>query len=240
MLRLNLLKSASPPAARGAFSTRREVWMGAVLLVAGGALLFYLASQRTVVLAPAPAAPKKSEAIPPPPQPGPEAQTPPAPVGTPKTGPPAAAPKVEPAPSPTAKKTAPAPPTKTEPPAAVAKAQALAGPGAPFQLTEVSIQQQKDALILLARIGPGDWKYQTMRLDNPNRLVVDLSNCRLAVPSSLYSRTVEHPKVKRVRMSQFRLDPPLTRIVLDVAEFPRYQIRPDTQGLEIKVLDGQP
>ena len=227
MLHINLLKQTPAIVAGGeTFLTRKEVRTGAVLLVVGGAVMFYLASRRTIVVPSAPAA-AKTEAI---------SSPPPPPAPAPQTERPAAAPQAEP-PAPVAQTPPPAPAPKTEPPPGASQPPP---PGAPFQLTEISIQQQKDALILFARVGPGDLKYQTMKLSDPNRLVVDLANCRLAVPPSQYSRSVEHPKVKRVRISQFRPDPPVTRIVLDLVTFPRYQIRPDPQGLEIKVLDGQP
>ena len=130
-----------------------------------------------------------------------------------------------------------------EPPAPAEKAPvAPAAPAAeakPFEVSNVSIEDRPRGLTVSLRIGPGEITYKTMKLENPNRLVVDLPKCRLSVRPEQFSRPVRHPTVKRVRIGQFQLDPPITRLVFDVASLPRYEIGPHAKGLEIRILDGQ-
>jgi hypothetical protein len=125
----------------------------------------------------------------------------------------------------------------TEPtPAPAAEAKAVA-PGAGFQVSAVSIERQAEALAVIVRVEPGA-TCTVNKLQNPNRLVIDIPNSRLIIPGRKYSQPVNHPVVKRVRASQFQLDPDISRIVLDVTSFPRYQVQPGPRGLEIRIPGG--
>ena len=106
-----------------------------------------------------------------------------------------------------------------------------------FEVSEVSLREEPEGLTVGVRAQPG-LRYEATKLESPNRIVIDLPNCRSTLPHEDYLRPVNHPPVKRVRLSQFQLDPPVFRIVVDVTTFPRYEIQPVAQGLEIRLAYG--
>jgi hypothetical protein len=105
-------------------------------------------------------------------------------------------------------------------------------------LNEVTLRQATDGLTIAIRTEPGV-EYRSMTLENPKRVVIDLPNCRLtAAPPP--SRSVEGSAVVAVRVSQFRREPPVVRMVLDVVSIPQYEIHPIPTGLEIRITGGRP
>jgi N-acetylmuramoyl-L-alanine amidase len=68
----------------------------------------------------------------------------------------------------------------------------------------------------------GEVKFDTLRLPNPDRIVLDLANTRLS--SALVGKTfpVEDGFLRQVRVGQFQ--PTVTRVVLDVAQIEDYSI----------------
>jgi hypothetical protein len=221
VIRINLLRPKigasfetrpAPAASSGALVSRRGVWLAAILLVLGGVALFHLASHRTVRI---------------PPQPGPVAEryneTPGRPAAAPAQLNPSsaeAAKAVQPDAGETDRGKAPQPPPEE------------------FQVSGISIHRRQQEVVILVRAQPG-LKYRTTELQSPDRIVIDLPNCRLAVPASQLSQQVHEGEVKALRMSQFQLEPPVTRIVLDVVSLPRYQISPSEEGIEIRVPGGR-
>jgi|GEM_PF-3818354 len=109
-------------------------------------------------------------------------------------------------------------------------------PGGEFHLNQISLVRQGDGLTVALGIEPGA-KYQTMTLAHPNRVVIDFPNCRLTVPPP-YSWPVDRASVKRLRVSQFQIEPPITRLVLDADAIPQYRVQPISQGIEIHVQGG--
>ena len=80
--------------------------------------------------------------------------------------------------------------------------------------------------------------YQTFRLENPNRIVVDLPGVVVALPFDRLDQTVDHPQVQRVRAAQHRIDPPVARLVIDVNSFPKVEFFPQFNGLYIRVSEN--
>ncbi len=77
---------------------------------------------------------------------------------------------------------------------------------------------------------------QTNILKNPDRLVVDFVN---AVPGvQLHSQAVNRAEVKNLRVGLFSADPPVTRIVLDLAGPQPYQVFPSGRTVIVKVGAG--
>jgi hypothetical protein len=103
----------------------------------------------------------------------------------------------------------------------------------------VTVQTQAESLTVTLRTGAAP-KYQSFELQDPDRLVIDLSNCGLTVPLEQQSQRVGLLQVERIRLSLYQTDPEVVRLVLDVDSVPRYQIRPLPQGLEIRVLGTRP
>ncbi len=80
--------------------------------------------------------------------------------------------------------------------------------------------------------------YETFRLENPNRIVVDLPGVKVALPPDKLDHVVAHPQVQRVRAAQHRVDPPVARLVLDVNSFPKVEFFPQFNGLYIRVSEN--
>lgn len=133
----------------------------------------------------------------------------------------------------------PLPPPKVEapPPAARAEVPAASVPATGCQVTEIGVQKSGGSLTVVIRTS-AEVKYRSFELFLPNRIAVDVAGCVGAVPRAQASQAVEDPVVQRVRANQFRAD--LYRVVLDVSEMPRYQIRAIDKGVEIRVLGKKP
>jgi hypothetical protein len=80
--------------------------------------------------------------------------------------------------------------------------------------------------------------YETFRLENPNRIVVDLPGVTVVLPPDKLDQIVDHPQVQRVRAAQHRTDPPVARLVLDVNSFPKVEFFPQFNGLYIRVSEN--
>ncbi len=77
--------------------------------------------------------------------------------------------------------------------------------------------------------GTGDLRYQTSRLNDPSRLVLDFADTRLTL--SKYSVPSEYVPVRDVRVGQPK--PGQSRVVVDLAEFVPFSVRADDSGLTI-------
>ena len=81
--------------------------------------------------------------------------------------------------------------------------------------------------------------YKAFRLDNPARLVIDLSGLRNAVAGKAIE--VSDPVVKRIRVAQFKGAPdPVTRVVVDLAEKTEYHILKDGDHLRVSFGGNMP
>ena len=100
------------------------------------------------------------------------------------------------------------------------------------------VDHRADALTITVSATAGELIHRSMKLEKPNRIVIDLQNCKLTAPPAQRTQSLTHPRVTRVRVSQFQVEPPVCRIVLDVTSFPRYEVIPGPEGLRIRVLDG--
>lgn len=256
MIRINLLKPGrapapaagseagtarnQPPKAAGThWMSRGEVWTGAAVLAMGFAVLAYLIS------------------LPKAPSPADSAAAEPKPASSPTVAPAAAAPAEQNPPA-TASASPPEPaaaaiPEHQQPePRAAVKTDSIPAskptptrvdirpslrPASGFQVSGISIRRQPSALVVGIEVEAGA-KYRTMEMQNPSRLVVDLDECRLAMPAQFHTQAVSSPFIQRVRASQYRVDPAVCRIVLDATSLPRYEVRPAPAGLEIRIADG--
>jgi hypothetical protein len=78
-------------------------------------------------------------------------------------------------------------------------------------------------------------EYKLFRVDNPERVVIDMPGVRLDVPRPNREQQVGHSIVQYLRIAQNQLDPPLVRLVLEVSSFPELQVVPRPDGLMISV-----
>src|SRR6202045_4916138 len=77
--------------------------------------------------------------------------------------------------------------------------------------------------------GTGDLHYQTSRLDDPARLVLDFADTDLAVPR--YTMRSAYVPVRSVRLGQSK--PGLSRVLVDLAQFVPFSVRGDGSGVTI-------
>ncbi len=219
MIRINLVRPqglGGKPAK--ALISPREAITGAVLLAAAFGMLFYLASRQKPAAAPEPPAKvaKAKPVVKAPPEPRVEMPTPPPPA------------KVE---------APPAARVEAPPPAARAEVPPASPPAAGCRVEEVTIRKSGGSLTVVLRTNT-EVKYRSFELFKPDRIAVDLASCTGAFPKTQASQAVEDPVVQRVRANQFRDD--VFRVVVDVSEMPRYEIRGIDKGLEIRVLGKKP
>lgn len=81
-------------------------------------------------------------------------------------------------------------------------------------------------------VGDGSFTYKTFKLENPSRLVIDLSGVRNAAARS--SVDVNGESVRRVRVAQFKSAPdPVTRVVIDLTGKHKYTVRGDGNAVAI-------
>src|SRR5258705_4446479 len=101
-----------------------------------------------------------------------------------------------------------------------------AGPSSSISGVEVARAGQRTTVRIS---GTGELRYQTWRLDNPARLVLDFQETNLAV--SRYTVRSEYVPVRAVRLGQSK--PGLSRVVIDLAEFVPFSAHTDGSDVMI-------
>ena len=110
----------------------------------------------------------------------------------------------------------------------------LSAPPGAAKLTDVLITQRGSALRLSLITGERA-AYDMFRLENPNRVVVDVPGTWITLPADRLSQEISHPLVHRIRLGQYKVNPPISRLVLDVEGFPNLLVFPHSGGLDIQV-----
>src|SRR5262249_17784263 len=77
---------------------------------------------------------------------------------------------------------------------------------------------------------------QAMKLTSPDRVVLDLPN---TVPAAKRELSVNGADIKMVRMARFQLDPPVTRVVVDLAANRDYEVVPAGNKIILKVHEAK-
>ncbi len=132
-------------------------------------------------------------------------------------------------------KRSPPSPRATPPTAAPAPARAPASSASsPLQLNNLKIAKRQGGLKMTVAMS-GRPSYEKFQLDNPNRIVIDIANARVRLQRSNLVQDVDHPLVRRIRVGQFKQDPWVARLVLDVTNFPNLLLFPHSGGLDIQV-----
>ena len=78
----------------------------------------------------------------------------------------------------------------------------------------------------------GALKPTVTRLSDPDRIVVDLENARTLRPVQV---PVKSDNVKDVRMALYQVNPPITRVVVDLDMAREYELVPSEHGLRVKL-----
>lgn len=101
-------------------------------------------------------------------------------------------------------------------------------------MTELRILGEGDSLQILAATD-GRPEYKMFRVDNPDRIVIDLAGVRHEIAREYREQTLSNSIIKTVRVAQNQIEPPMVRLVLEVESFPELQILPRPDGLLINV-----
>ena len=256
MIEINLLRprikppgwqSALEPRDWSAFISRRELLLAIVLLALGLAILrlgFGLLDETADVTgdqaSAAPVTPAASEDPPAAAASGTEPSVEdPAPAEDaggavdPSEDPPPADASLEPSTLSTPAASPPDPATSQQGPA-IADPSPGDPPSSGGRLTQLRQVTQPD-VVQVVIIAEGTPEYTTFRVDNPNRVVIDIPGFRVAIPKSQRSQPISHPSMERVRVGQYRADPPVSRIVFDVVSFPDVEISSQPGSLRIRL-----
>jgi type IV pilus assembly protein PilQ len=81
----------------------------------------------------------------------------------------------------------------------------------------------------------GSNEAKALLLDNPRRLVLDFAG---AVPAPVLRKgmiDVNTTEIKDIRVARYQLDPPVTRVVLDLSQPCDYELTPDGRNLQVKI-----
>ena len=81
----------------------------------------------------------------------------------------------------------------------------------------------------------GQPEYKMFRVDNPDRIVIDMAGVRQEIPRENREQRLSNSIVKAVRIAQNQIDPPMVRLVLEVESFPELQVLARPDGLLINI-----
>jgi len=77
---------------------------------------------------------------------------------------------------------------------------------------------------------------QAMKLSSPDRVVLDLPN---TVPAAKRELSVNGSDIKMVRMARFQVNPPVTRVVIDLAGNRDYEVVPSGNKIILKLHEAK-
>jgi hypothetical protein len=101
-------------------------------------------------------------------------------------------------------------------------------------MSALRILGQGDNLQIVATTN-GRPDYKMFRVDNPDRVVIDLAGVRHEISRENREQLLSNSIVKEVRLAQNQIEPPMVRLVLVVESFPELQILTGPDGLLINV-----
>ncbi|MBI4466630.1 MAG: type IV pilus secretin PilQ [Acidobacteria bacterium] len=104
--------------------------------------------------------------------------------------------------------------------------------GEPVLVRQVVVRTEGSGVIIDVQAS-GRLDFQTLSLTNPTRLVLDLPQSILATRQR--QLPVDEQAVVGVRLAQFKAQPPVTRLVVDLREMVPYDIQPSSEGLRLSL-----
>ncbi|MEE8200500.1 MAG: type IV pilus secretin PilQ [Candidatus Acidoferrales bacterium] len=122
-------------------------------------------------------------------------------------------------------------------PSTVASPPPAASAGEPTRVRQVSVEESEDQVTVEVKAS-APLGYEIFTLTQPVRLVVDLPQSILVTGKQQVS--VAAKKVTGVRVAQFQVQPPITRLVVDLQEMVPYEISSTPEGLRLTLLPGGP
>src|SRR5262245_57553978 len=122
--------------------------------------------------------------------------------------------------------------------AGTAEPTAGSGAGAPVELREVRVDRDTEGRPVVVLDGTGPMDYETLELQNPTRLVIDLKGAVSKVDRNQVA--VDEAGIQRVRAGQFRKSPvPVSRVVVDLESPLPFDIEKTDAGLRVAFGAGQ-
>jgi type IV pilus secretin PilQ/predicted competence protein len=116
--------------------------------------------------------------------------------------------------------------------AGTAEPTAGSGAGAPVELREVRMDRDTEGRPVVVLDGTGPMDYETLELQNPARLVIDLKGAVSRVNRNQVA--VDEAGIQRVRAGQFRTSPvPVSRVVVDLESSLPFDIEKTDAGLRV-------
>lgn len=110
--------------------------------------------------------------------------------------------------------------------------------GGPVSITGISVATESNQVVVTIAASSQP-EYKTMVLTGPARLVIDIPRGTLAAPSPQRAVSVGTLGVNRVRAAQFKNDPLIARIVVDMASRLDFDIAAEPNRLVIRLQGKQ-
>jgi len=123
------------------------------------------------------------------------------------------------------------PVTETPAKAVPAPVAAKAVSGRPVQVRNVSLARGKDGYNVEV-LATGPVVPKVMKLTAPDRIVIDIPN---SVPAAKREIAVNNKEIKSIRMSRYSLNPPATRVVVDLVNAHEYEVASAGSRLTVKL-----
>jgi hypothetical protein len=95
----------------------------------------------------------------------------------------------------------------------------------------IELRRASDGTVVVEVTADAALRYRTFTLTNPTRLVVDLPGSVLRTRQRRIP--VNQQEILRVRTGQFQIEPPITRVVVDLSDMVPYQVNSTPQGLRV-------
>jgi len=108
-----------------------------------------------------------------------------------------------------------------------------ASTGAPFSVTGASVESSEGELTLILATS-GEPVHRDFVLSGPDRLVIDFPGAQMEIAGKS-SLKVGRRGVKQVRWAQFKADPPVARVVVDLSRPPNYRIEKRQDALVVRL-----
>jgi len=131
----------------------------------------------------------------------------------------------------------PAPAKPKQPTPAQSAPPGSTGTGGPVSITGISVETESNQVVVTIAASAQP-EHKTMVLAGPARLVIDIPRGTLAVPSTQRAVSVGAKGVNRVRAAQFKNDPLIARIVVDMESRLDFSIAAERNDLVIR-LEGK-
>src|SRR3954468_18658422 len=118
---------------------------------------------------------------------------------------------------------------------AAAAAPSVAKPAKTISIKNVAVVRGKSGM-QVEILATGPVTPQTMKLASPDRVVLDLPN---TIPAAKRELSVNGSDIKMVRMARFQVQPPVTRVVIDLAGNRDYEVVPSGNKIILKLHEAK-